>query len=131
MLFRSEPFEQAAIPPPPPELRYPWELDKTRPSPIDSLAEMLTRHKTSAARRDDGKPVATVHRHDDHTSEIQVRLARLHPGDPVCLCRFVLTFHARDDVRPFHAECSISTSDVVEATTLGLTFTVILKTDNR
>jgi hypothetical protein len=118
----AEPLEKELEPPKPPERPNPLDIGALRPSRLDLVSNMPDISRLSFARRDDWTPDASVHRSENHLNEIRVQVGKLKHGHNVRLGRFIAIFGAWEDVGPFRAECTISTSELTERIEIQMPF---------
>jgi hypothetical protein len=127
----AEVFEYELKPPQPPEAPGPLGLARLRLSEFSLKAEMPNVFGLKGVLGEKWISGATVRRNDDDTNEIHMQLAKLKHGHNVCLGTFMITFKTREEVRPFNAECWISTAELVDKTSLQLPFRARLKSESR
>lgn len=118
----AEPLENELEPPKPPERPDPLDVVASMPSRFDIVSNMPDISRLSFAPHDDWTPDASVHRSHDHMNEIRVQVGKLKHGHNVRLGQFVAIFGAWEDVGPFKAECTISTSELIEKIEIQLPF---------
>lgn len=105
------PLEKGVEPPEPPESPTPFEIPIRQPQ-FDFLSNLTNISGISSAQRDDWTPRVTIHR--DNSCEIRTQLKKLKHGHRVCLGKFIAVFGSFECIAPFHAEFTISTSELPE-----------------
>ena len=123
----AKPLVKQLKPPEAPEKPRPMAIEGLSPRYLDTLSEFIEVPELSIRRNDEWTPDATIHRSEDHISEIRVQVGKLKHGHNVRIGQFVAVFGKQEDIGLFEAACAVTTSELSEKVTVLLPFIARVK----